>query len=70
MFYIFSKKRIQQFNLFSGGFLTIICPWLAFFPERLPDERTDALKIAKQRENEQQPQTPKEWLKELVEQPF
>ena len=44
----------------------IISPWLAFFPERLPVEKTDAIKIAEERENEAAPQTPKEWIKELV----
>jgi hypothetical protein len=27
--------------------LGIISPWLAFFPERLPDEKTDAVKVSK-----------------------
>ena len=46
--------------------MAVISPWLAFFPERLPDEKTDAVQIAKERENEQEPQTAKEWVQELV----
>ena len=46
--------------------LAAVSPWLAFFPERLPDEKTDAVRIAMERENEQEPQTAKEWLEELV----
>ncbi len=49
-----------------GCVLAIISPWLGFFPERLAAEKTDALKIAKERENEVEPQTAKEWIKELV----
>ena len=49
-----------------GCVLAIISPWLGFFPERLPAEKTDALKIAKERENEVEPQTAKEWIQELV----
>ena len=49
-----------------GCALLIISPWLAFFPERLPVEKTDALQIAKERENEAEPQTPREWVQELV----
>jgi hypothetical protein len=46
--------------------LAIISPWLGFFPERLPVEKTDATKIAKERENELEPQTAQEWIQELV----
>ncbi len=31
----------------AGSILGIISPWLAFFPERLPDEKTDAVKVSK-----------------------
>ncbi len=50
----------------QGCALTLVCPWLAFFPERLPSDKTDASKIAKERENEVEPQTAKDWIKELV----
>jgi hypothetical protein len=52
--------------LLIGCALFIISPWLAFFPERLAVEKTDALEIAKERENEPEPQSASEWLQELV----
>ncbi len=56
-----------SYKIFVKGFaLAVICPWLAFFPERLPSDKTDASKIAKDSENEVEPQTAKDWIKELV----
>ena len=46
--------------------LALICPWLAFYPERLPSDKTDASIIAKERENEVEPKTAKDWINELV----
>ncbi len=69
------KMRMQNIDeidpcsyliFFLGCALAIISPWLGFFPERLAAEKTDALKIAKERENEVEPQTAREWVKELV----
>jgi len=46
--------------------LTIVSPWLGFFPERLPADKTDAQKMAEERKVEKEPQTASEWTKELV----
>jgi hypothetical protein len=50
----------------AGSALAVISPWLAFFPERLPNDKTDAVKIAKELAQEPEPQSAKEWVQELV----